>query len=753
VICTSSNRIFCGTVEIADIENVLAKERRLHVHVFNELEEQETTITTEHEEDRTHDSQTTDRQELSQEASREVQARMSLEAGANISAQYGAVKIGANTQFSYGTSSTESNRTASTFSKEVVDKSSQTVKDRRIEQRRQLRRQNVLDRNEHEFNNTSDKNVVGIYQWVEKIYEAATFNYGLRMMLDITVPEPALYLQYARMLQTAATVTADPPPPLTITQLDGTRREITAADIGEAISLNDLAATFRVRGLKPPPPRWVTAGIKLAEDTPPPGDKQANELQQVLTKSGEIRIPAGYTPAWYTANVNLLIVPDEDDWIISNVGYIQKYAKGLGLDGIAAKSDAKPADFLPNWPAWSHGAVGVNTLAVGPFIDPVKPGQPSVVSHVFQEAHIDNASPIGAAGDIGSEGTIPVTLSVIGSPTYVATVTIVCERTDASYKAWQLQQYEAVVTAWESWKQEFDAAVHRAQSQATANGSPSTSTNSALAGSLITSELRRLFLQMLEVPYIGTGGAVNPFDVTTDPTNPRAPALHASKAAIIGRHIQFVEHAFEWPQLTYRLYPYYWKAEPEWHKAMVLDDPDATFAEFLRAGSARIVVPIRPGFEIAVCSHLGVNPPLPWQAGQPAILDADPYLSLAEEIKSSQTSLTVPVRIDKPWIVKLPTTLVKLKDDPELLVFRDPTPDPDAPPPASPILPPSPSASPPPSASSPPGPLPPASPPASTSPTSPPAAPPSASPSSPPSPHRQVRLRRDQGRALRSANK
>src|SRR5438270_6601581 len=104
---------------------------------------------------------------------------------------------------------------------------------------------------------------------------------------------------------------------------------------------------------------------------------------------------------------------------------------------------------------------------------------------------------------------------------------------------------------------------------------------------------------MLGVSAVGVGGGVAPFDLS-DPNNPKPPVLNPPVAAVIGRQIQFVEQAFEWPQMTYRLYPYYWKPSASWRNAMLLDDPDPTFAEFLRAGSARVVVPVRPGFELAV---------------------------------------------------------------------------------------------------------------------------------------------------------
>ena len=654
--------------EIADIQNVLAKETKVRIHEYKETQETETTTLTEREEDRTHDSQTTDRLELSQESSRQAQSQASLEAGVTFSGQWGPVKVGANTQFAYSTSSEESNRSASSFSHEVVDKSVETIKQRKVEQRRQLRRVELLDRNEHTFANPDDTNVVGIYQWVDKIYEAATFNYGQRMMLDVTVPEPALYWQYASAIATASRVSAKPPPALNVpiwSNGEWLYIDFKPESVGTSISIDDLAATYKVRGLVPPPPRWVTASVKLVPDKPMQDDVN-KESQGIQSKAADLKIPKGYVPRWYTATLGTLINAAQHN--------LQKSAGPLGhtdLEVYGQDWGNSPPDFI-----YDHHYFGMNTLCVGPLVDSFKPGTLLTVTRTFSEANMDPMAAIGESGDVGSEGTLPVTVSVLSSPSYTATVTVVCERTDEMFKAWQIEQFEKVVTAWETWNQEFELAVRQASNSASG---PSVTTNSALANTIVTSELRRLFLEMLNVSVLGAAGAVDPYDIT-DPTRTKPPELHPEKAALFGRQIQFVEQAFEWAQLTYRLYPYYWKPRTAWAKAMTLQDADPGFAEFLRAGSARLVVPVRPGFELAVCSHLGVKPPLPWQAGKPPIVDAEPYLSLAEEIKSSQTTLgKAPVRVDTPWIVRLPTTLVKLKGDADLPVFRAATPPDPAP--------------------------------------------------------------------------
>jgi hypothetical protein len=641
--------------EIAHIENVLPGERKVRTHTFTELREEEVTQTSEREEERTHDNQTTERQELEREASRESQTRARLDSGATFSGQFGAVQVGAHADFSYETSVQESNRTASRYAKEVVDRSVERVKERTLRTRRTLTRQRSRDRDRHVLDNGTAKDVVGIYQWVDRVYEAATFNYGRRMMLDVTVPEPAAYWRYATALGAVRGVDAEPPPALNLTPPGGTSRALLASDIGVMVTLDQLAATYRVGGLKPPPPRWVSAGAALRNETAPPDDKRGKDVQSLGSKSVDVKIPKGYVPRYCTTTVTITINPNETDWLS---GIAAKYQKATGR---ALQS----SDRL----IWDHEVVGQNTIAVGPVVDVITPGTKATFTHTFVGPQV----PLGPTAQVGEEGTLPVVLSVIGSPTYAATVTVVAERTDEAFRAWQLEQYEAVVQQWESWNAEFQAAVREAKRRADVAAVPSSGVmNPALGDAAVTTEMQRLFLQMLGVPLVGSGAGTVAADLS-DPDDPTPPGLVPQQAAAAGRLVQFAEQAFEWPQLTYRLYPYYWRREADWPAAMQLDHPDPAFADFLRAGGARVVVPVRPGFEAGVCHHLGVRPQLPWKAGSPPVVDLDPYLSIAEEIKAAETTLTKPVRVDEPWLVRLPTTLVRLKGDGDLPVFRAPT--------------------------------------------------------------------------------
>lgn len=71
-----------------------------------------------------------------------------------------------------------------------------------------------------------------------------------------------------------------------------------------------------------------------------------------------------------------------------------------------------------------------------------------------------------------------------------------------------------------------------------------------------------------------------------------------------GEYIKFVQNAIDWDHVTVFLYPYFW--DNPWHarEKLFLEHPDATHREFLRAGAARVIIAIQPGFEEQVVSLL-----------------------------------------------------------------------------------------------------------------------------------------------------
>ena len=76
--------------------------------------------------------------------------------------------------------------------------------------------------------------------------------------------------------------------------------------------------------------------------------------------------------------------------------------------------------------------------------------------------------------------------------------------------------------------------------------------------------------------------------------------LNSSQWTVLGKHqemVRFVNQAIEWENVASFLYPYFWDVPQSWAFIRDLRHPDATRQAFLRAGSARVVLTVRKGWE------------------------------------------------------------------------------------------------------------------------------------------------------------
>jgi hypothetical protein len=76
--------------------------------------------------------------------------------------------------------------------------------------------------------------------------------------------------------------------------------------------------------------------------------------------------------------------------------------------------------------------------------------------------------------------------------------------------------------------------------------------------------------------------------------------------------------------MVYFLYPYFWSHASRWELKKYLDHPDLMHRTFLKSGSARVVLTIRPGFESDFVTYVETG----------AIGSSHPYLSIAEEMQA-----------------------------------------------------------------------------------------------------------------------
>lgn len=88
------------------------------------------------------------------------------------------------------------------------------------------------------------------------------------------------------------------------------------------------------------------------------------------------------------------------------------------------------------------------------------------------------------------------------------------------------------------------------------------------------------------------------------------------------------------------------------------------FKNFLKAGYCRVTVPVRPGFESAVDHFRKFGET--WVGGPLPHISDDRYLPIADELAEQLDRPGDEVPEGEPWTVRLPTNLIKLRQDSSL---------------------------------------------------------------------------------------
>jgi hypothetical protein len=137
---------------------------------------------------------------------------------------------------------------------------------------------------------------------------------------------------------------------------------------------------------------------------------------------------------------------------------------------------------------------------------------------------------------------------------------------------------------------------------------------------------------------------------TLEGEDPRRPAF-----------LRMLDRALSWDQMTYSFFPWGTGTPPErasrhWLGERLLHPESRTlFDGFLTAGSARVLVPVHPGFELLVLFYLAYGQLWPGDVTSTPVLGSTVPL-LADLLGLSGT----PPREDTPWLIELPTSLLLL---------------------------------------------------------------------------------------------
>lgn len=502
--------------EVAHIENVMATEARKREH--RRLRRIEEVVVTEQErtEESKRDLQTTERFELESEIQKTVQSDTKFEAGAEISAGFGPVQIGAYSRFSTGLTKTESQRNATNYAKEVTERSLKRLVERVRTERTLRTLEEFEEKNEHGFDNTGGENRTGIYRFVDAYYRAKIVNYGKRLFYEFTVPEPAAFYIFARTFDFEnRTMPAEPEEPVD----DASGDPLNAGHISRDNYLA-LSREYDAEGVSPPPAETIVLAKTISRSFSDTGQHWAFADSDFEIPQGyQLRGTAATLTTWAQEDFFLAVLRSRRRWMLNSA---------------------------------TGGELETNENETG-----------------------------------GIRGVLPLAAQGFGINSFTFAVRATCELTPEAFEEWQLKTFNAIMAAYRKKLVDYQEQVAAAQVQA---GTGVGGNHPAINRAIEREELRKACITLWTgFQYNGVPGISHDPDLNPPANYPR---IRIANALEMAPEIQFLEQAFDWRNMTYEFHPYYWKRRTQWVDAYALKDDDLLFSAFLKAGAARVVVPV-----------------------------------------------------------------------------------------------------------------------------------------------------------------
>src|SRR5205823_3324226 len=210
-------------------------------------------------------------------------------------------------------------------------------------------------------------------------------------------------------------------------------------------------------------------------------------------------------------------------------------------------------------------------------------------------------------------GTVPISVVTKNYEKFSVVANIHCCLTMEKFQQWQLKTYNSIMNAYNDQKSRYDDAIATARIQA--GDAQISGTNPAMNREAEKTELKKGCIALLTAQNFDT------FDAMRRNVAPHGyPEIAFADAQAEGRYIQFFENAFEWRNMTYIFYPYFWGNKEDWVTTSQITDTDPLYTRFLQAGAARVQVPVRQGFETSLLHYLHIS--IRWE-GEGTLVNAD----------------------------------------------------------------------------------------------------------------------------------
>jgi hypothetical protein len=582
--------------EIVNIENILKGETRKKTNKHGLSNERTVMVDTTTTTETTTELDTSERFSLKREAQNTVKEDVNAKAGVNVSSKYGNTTFSANAGFDYSNAKTDSQNTSSDYAKDVTSRASTKV----TQSIRVQQTTQVLETFEEDEHHTFD-NAKGSRN-VSGIYQWVNQIYTAQVFnygkrLLFDIMVP----EPAALLLDAANISTTTVAPVAPVPFVATPDLLQWDDSKKSDFVGTYLARYDVEGVDAPPvdTASVAKTFFLTQD------------DKTFDKGAEVTIPDGFVATKVHVECTYNYTDSSQAALAVLIGNLKYSWSGSTLTEPSPDKD------------------GYTSLSV--------PCSKSI------------AVAIGASTGVSD---------------YAVIVEIQCIPSDQTIMEWKMKTHSAILAAYNQRVRDYNDAVAAAKMSTPATG-PLGSNNPDANRIVERTELKREAIQLLtRQDLLGFSDIQqDPSSTTALPTDPPQqlfPRPSYASELLDGEFARFFEQAFEWEQMQYIFYPYYWARKSAWYDKAMRTNNDPLFAEFLKAGQARVVIPVRPTMEPAVWYYLMTGQP--WMGGDPPSVTSPDYLSIAEEIKENSGAPGAEVPYGPSWEITVPTTLVKLRE-------------------------------------------------------------------------------------------
>lgn len=602
--------------EIAHVENVLKGEKK--VYETRRLERTEETYVYEKEvvEEDERDVQTTNRYEMEKEVQSIIDTQTSLDAGVNVSAQYGPfVEVDASMNFSTTVSTHDATQQTINFAKSITESAKKRIVTK-VSEKRSVTRINEFEVvNRHELNGGDDAHSVGIYRWIDKSYTNRLMNYGNRLMVQLQIPEPAAYHLWA--IEQSNSSSSD----------EIIEKPLHPSDelVTEKLApFNNLVHPNMIRPLK---------------------NHQDITLYNYQVWAAAYGVEVPLPPVYEKMIGKSYSISPEDQTKLE-----QHYTVGGSSDtDIAIPEGYKAVYVILKGECHNRTGDGLRQLLVN-------------VGNAYLRIQGNNWSTTASLP--GHIEKLPVSYETYRIGMADFNLNVVIRRTDELLQQWQMQVYNTIIGAYNNQNAAYQQQLQELKVRA---GVKIQGNNPGINKAIIKTELKKNSIEFFRLLNTPIWQHYLPFiHSTAMPAMGTAPIWGSQpiiknpiEGLINGKYAKFMETAVEWEQMTYELLPYYWAHHDRWTDLYNLKDTDPLFLNFLKAGFASVTIPIKPGYERHFLYYLHTGKL--WLGSSVPVIDSDIEKLIQSDLSGE---ITEPFEEDN-WIETVPTTLVILQKDAE----------------------------------------------------------------------------------------